>query len=1046
MAKLKPAGSHYPYSRLITFFLPILLCLLITGNAAVASPEAVKWTRVNIPAEGSAGNWVLAGGSDIQHLTMAADGTLYAYASGLTYTLYKSTDGGYGWAHIGKVQDNIVGIAISPEDTSYICYATTSAVYLSTDGGNTFSSLAANPGGAGSNNVEITSIDIAWLDSHIITIGTRDTDNGQFGGVYTLDTDHIVSTWTNTNIGSYDVYAVASSPEFPAYRQLVAVVTDETNTLVITKIGDAAWGASVGNAVLDKDNSGIPTPVVVSDSAAIAFPDDYDSDATSESYVQFIAIDTGAGNGDVYRIKGAEAPVESEATDLNTGGDYGLSNIDVTGLAVNGNSATASILAGAAGSAQTYFSSDGGTSWIKSRKEPTGTSDTYVLLANDFGSSGKAYCATSGGESAFSMSMESRTTWNQVGLIDTTVSSIIDLAPSPGYSQDETLFMLTFGGEHSLWRSLDGAGTWERVLCSTLPGVDSMALVQLSPQYGSDSQVVFLAGSSSGSPTVWKSADGGQSFIRYHTFDPDTGNTISIDTWEVFNDNELFIGSYDGSNGLVYNSTSGGFMYSTGTICGSQLLNSIVLSPNYEQDGTILIGNTNGWVYWSNDGGSSFEPLPLYATSPPLTGSVTVAYDPDFNNNKIIYAASSTADKGVYRFTIGTSTEWEQIDSNLPAGGLLCQVTVSANGTLYAANSISDDGMERCLNPTYSLGPTFETVTRGLTDGATLSGLWLSENNLWSIDTTNTKLMTFNECLTSPVTLLLPADETQGAGSVTNHSITNVSLDWEAWSGATSYEWQLDYDSNFSAVPSGFEGTLSATSVRLPSLEPATTYYWRVRASAPVLSPWSVKYTFTTSLETEPVNLNLNQPETGAGNVSISPLFQWSAVTGADAYELLVSTDVNFASTAIVKAGDYSLPSTAWQCNVNLNHDILYYWKVRATGANTHSAWSAVSAFTTESAPPPEKVPLPQVAPPLMLSPQPQLPDASLLTMPTPAGFKAQTSSPPLVAPLPPPAPEPAPPAPTTQEWAMYLITALFFVILLLITVILVMAVRIRNG
>jgi len=64
------------------------------AQSAAASADVAKWTRVNIPAEGDAGNWVLADGSDIKQLTMATDGTLYACAEGLNHTLYKSTDGG----------------------------------------------------------------------------------------------------------------------------------------------------------------------------------------------------------------------------------------------------------------------------------------------------------------------------------------------------------------------------------------------------------------------------------------------------------------------------------------------------------------------------------------------------------------------------------------------------------------------------------------------------------------------------------------------------------------------------------------------------------------------------------------------------------------------------------------------------------------------------------------------------------------------------------------------------------------------------------------
>jgi len=1043
VAKSKPEGKCFTGISLVSLLIVTLLCLFIAPTTpTAASPEADKWTRVNIPTEGSAGNWVLANGSDIQYPTAATDGSLYAYAQGLTYTLYKSTDGGYNWRHIGNVQDSIVAIATSPQDADFICYATSSDVYLSTNGGGTFSSLPANPGGAGSNNVEITTIDIAWVNGHIIIAGTRDTDSGQYGGVYTLDREQVVASWADTNLGSYDVYAVAASPNFTTDRQIVAVVTNETDTLVTTRFGDAVWGASVGNAILDKDNSGTPTPIVVADSAAIAFPGDYEADASSDNYLQFIAIDTGTGTGDVFKIKGAEAPEGSVATDLNVGAGWGLNNVDVTGLAASGDSVSATLLAGSANNTRTYFSNDGGTGWTRSRKMPTGDNTTYVLSLPD---SGKAYVATSGGESAFSVSQGSGDTWSQISLIDTGISTIVDLAPSPSYSQDETMFMLTFGSEHSLWQSTDGCTTWERIFTSTAPGVDSLALIQLSPQYGTDSQVLFLAGSSNGNPAIWKSTSNGQSFSVYTTRDPTTGNSISIDTWALVSDTELFLGSFDGSNGRVYRSTNGGFSFLEGALCGSQSLNSITLSPDYSQDETILIGNSSGWVYQSGDNGVSFTPMPHYATSAPLTGALTVACDPEFASNNIIYAASITADEGVYRFTIGTSSEWDSIDGTLPSGGKLNQVVVSPDGTLYAANSKAGGGTERCLNPTYSLGPTFETVTRGVSDDSTLTGLWQHEDRLWSIDTTNVKLMTFTESLVAPVNLLSPVEEEQGIGIITNHTIINVRVDWEAWSGATSYEWQLDYDTDFSSVPSGFEGSTKASMVRLPTLEPATTYYWRVRATAPVLSPWSDKWSFTTSLDSETVTLRAEIPEAGATEVSISPLFQWSAVAGADGYEVLVCTDADFDNPSITKVGDYALSSTAWQCNVKLMHETTYYWKVRAVSASTHSAWSASSTFTTESAPAPPEESSPE--PPVTTALQPKAHTTPPLLLPPPTGFQSNMLTlPPTAPPLPPPAPVPAQaPAPSSPELTPYLMGALFLIILLLLITILILAVRMSN-
>jgi photosystem II stability/assembly factor-like uncharacterized protein len=186
--------------QLLALLLSILVFSLTPGTAA--SADEVKWSQVNTPTEGSAGDWVLANGSDVQHLTMSTNGTLYAYAEGLTYTLYRSTDGGYSWSYLGGVQDSIVDIAISTQDEDIIYYATTANVYRSTDGSKKFDQLAANPGGAGNNNVEITDIAVTHLSSNLVAVATRDTDNSEFGGVYILDEEQLVPSWVIYLIGA----------------------------------------------------------------------------------------------------------------------------------------------------------------------------------------------------------------------------------------------------------------------------------------------------------------------------------------------------------------------------------------------------------------------------------------------------------------------------------------------------------------------------------------------------------------------------------------------------------------------------------------------------------------------------------------------------------------------------------------------------------------------------------------------------------------------------------------------------------------------------
>ena len=111
MAKIKPVGMKTGWTIVLGLILLLSLLVLISPDSPVsASPDAVKWSRVDIPTEGISGNWVLANGSDIKHLTMAIDGSLYCYAnpSGAGYTLYKSTDSGCSWSYTGEVKDAIV--------------------------------------------------------------------------------------------------------------------------------------------------------------------------------------------------------------------------------------------------------------------------------------------------------------------------------------------------------------------------------------------------------------------------------------------------------------------------------------------------------------------------------------------------------------------------------------------------------------------------------------------------------------------------------------------------------------------------------------------------------------------------------------------------------------------------------------------------------------------------------------------------------------------------------------------------------------------------
>jgi len=985
-----------------------------------AISEEVRWSAVNIPTEGESSGWVLASGADIRHLTLAANGTLYCYAtpSGTTHRLFKSADDGGTWSQTGMVQDMIVDMATGPDNSLY--YATEEIVYKSTDAGNTFIPLPVNPGDTGSDNLVITSIDIAGGDSgNLVAVATRDTDSNEFGGVYLLDESNPLTGWTDTETGGNDVVCITFSPRHSEDGQLLAVVTDETDTYVITRFDDNEWSSATGAAVI---------PGVVPLSAAIAFPEDYSALADSASL--FLAIATGSDGGDLYMVTSDSNDLV--ATDLDAGSGYGLDSIDISSVASTGNTDNTRLLAGAASSAQVYISIDNGQSWTASAKPPTGQSEVQVLMATDLARNGEGYAVTSGRESSFSRTVDGGITWNQVSLTDTTMSAIVDLAVPLNYGG--TLFILTFDARHlvhSLWRSVTNGISWERVFTSTPSDIDELNLVKVSPQYGAGSQVLFLAGIGNGNPVIWKSVDNGQSFTALSA-------PLPVDTWAVASNDVLFIGSFDGIDGRVFGLVNGSPLPPDGTAVGSQPISSVVVSPGYNSDQTVLAGNTIGQVYYSSNNGTSFEALGNQLSLVNGIGEVSITFDIAFSINQTIFAASSGEvspenKHRIHRFIIGKSDSWQSIAGSLPEGSIISQLAISATGTLYAVDSQPVDtnggkgGMVRSLSPTFPLGQTCEIVTGGLVDGTVLRGLKVSQNQLWSIDSQNIRLMSYIDTLSLPVTLESPANDEPGV------DIADASLTWVPISGATEYLWQIDDDTSLSTVPDDFEGNTGASSVHLPDLEPGTTYYWHVRATKPVLSLWSTRWSFTTILAGGDNALELLSPEAGATSVSLRPVFQWRPVTGAECYELLVSTDVDFTELLIEKTAADALPATAWQSDIDLGYETTYYWKVRGISEKSHSAWSGVGAFTTESLPQ-EPEPEPET------ETEPTEPDVSvpfLIVEPEPNESETQIF-------VPPPSSQPSGET-AIPVWATYVFVTLLVVIAVLLGIVIVMVVWIRR-
>ncbi|MCR4392875.1 MAG: hypothetical protein NUV31_00730 [Dehalococcoidales bacterium] len=929
---------------LILLLVPTILCLMVLSpHLAVA--DSLKWSEVDIPAQGQSGGWVLAEGSDIQVLTRGPDGTLYCSAnpSGTSYRLFKSIDEGKSWVPIGRVTDVIRDIVVVPDHPGLIYYASISKVFRSSDGGNTFSPVVQYPGDAGANGIEITSLDITTYggEGNHILIGTQDSDAARYGGVYLLDENDPFSLH-DLGVGDFDVLDVVFSPSYTDDQRILAVVVDGNGTRIRENILEGGWGNTIGDALINGVNA---------ISASLILPEDYAAYDFQEGSEFFVALSTGTGEGDVYLINERQVPSSSSVVDLGVGSAYGMESLDVTSLVISGIAGERTMLAGTAGAEKIYFSLDGGMHWSTTNKPPTGDKVTSLILNTACSVDTPIYAATAGDDSAVSVSYDKGLTWEQISLVDTRILDIIDVAVPSDFESESAIFLLTGDVERSLWRSMDGGGSWSRIFSTRLRHVDRLDMVLLSSSYSRNHEF-YLSGISDGKPAVWKFKNNGQNFLRLFSRDPVTGSPAQIDCWAIAPDDALFTGSFDGNRGYLYQLAPGRTFYSRRTPVGYLSLNSIALSPDYPADRNILVGNTGGGIYLSQDDGYTFEPLPENSafTSPP--GSISAVFDDGYSRNRTIFASSNVAGKGVYSFIIGKSSVWSWIDPEMPEGRRIHQLVVSPGGQLYADNLQPVDleeetgGMERCLDPSGS-GNKFETVISGLSSGMILKKIRVSGNSLWGIEATGGRLFTFKDTAINSVELLSPTNGSPGME--TRH----INISWRPVEGVKGYLWQINTNENFSDVPENWQGTSQSTSVNLPSLEPDSIYFWRVRPESPVEGPWSDKWSFSTLLTTELQAPKLTAPTAAAENVPLKPVFQWSAFAGAERYEIMVAADNSFTSPVVSRTGIDAIPSTAWKSDVSLEYGRTYYWKVRAVSSASFSAWSPVNAFTTVLEEPP---------------------------------------------------------------------------------------------
>jgi photosystem II stability/assembly factor-like uncharacterized protein len=1016
----------------VLLVLSVLWVMLVPFQVR-ADGDALKWIKIDKP--GLFGNIVVSP-SEVSEIAVGRSGTIYALDSEYS-KVYQSADSGASWEDI-TFRLVVAGaglparkIAIAPDTTSTVAVVTNNGtkVYLSTDGGTTWTNYNV-PGLAGTIQAIAISPQEVGDDASLreLAIGTANWgDNTTTGQVWVCQLGPVLSSWQDQrltvdpgHVGG-EVSAIAYSPFYQGDNTIIVVAStgsdvaanSQNNTWLCMGIRNTAarttvWNAFSGYPVkIDTRSSpsggdGFDIGVSGNISSSLALPSDYaGTDENFRGLFLSYNRDPNAPN-DVYRF--------DDKTVYRLNANEGA-NINISSITYNGTTTSGKLLVGEmnpVGSTQTVrvrrtsnpFASS--PTWQSASKRPSGPGNAKVSWSPEGDS---AYCGTSQSpgaardESAFSMSSDDGDNWQQLSLIDTTLK-ISDIAPAPG---SDTLFLATYSafGPESIWQIANSTQQeigvyWSRQL--TMATTSGRVILRLSPNYASDSTIYAVE---AGGNQLEVSHDRGNSWRR--RLAPNGVIDIAVE-----DENTLYAAM---PGGYISKSTNGSFIWGELAATGLPAINMLAMAGK----GTILAAGRNGEVAYSTDGGASFTRIDNVMDA----GDVQVVADSNYQENGVIYAANNAPDKGIWRWTIGLSTSWEQVDKSITTrntGQRIGGLAVGSEGTLYALRlepaSSNSGGMTRLLNPAarYDTEVDFDFTNDALPVGTTfdptlvfsntLPHLKISgdskQNNLWAIDTANDIIYQFQDTLvTNAPTAILPSDKFQNKMNQIAGRAADIAFKWNSPSknvtdyelgiyidAACAYRIQLCLVPSTSDTPAVIIGPYqSNTTDRFVEYTPGTTYYWRVRSTKPIRSPWSETHSFTV----EPIAAlvtSLLSPANGGTGMSQTPAFSWSPISGTTEYRFVLANNAGLASPIV----DTTVTTPAYAVTNMLELGQTYFWAVR-TIAPIESGWSAIANFTVKEKPiePPPPVVVTEAPPPVISLPAALQPSPEIVILPPPA-------------------------------------------------------------
>ncbi len=1026
-------------SRAIYIIIALALAISLAGIAAVpsntdADPGLTKWTKVTTPSEV---DQTIEPGSNLYDFAVGgAEGdVVYVIGEGpdaddvdgdgnkteILPHLWVSTDGGATWSNkTGKLlQKNVkldlpaefavlTQVAVAPDDEDFVVVAGVDAagksmIVGSTDGATKFYYTGDMTLGGTINPGRILCLDVSRevSDIHDIGVGT-DTgyvlryEAGGYWGAHWTDARNVANYpgW----VASTAVTSLAFSPSWSADKTVLVISTDGARVWLQTGMWGThkGWGTVVerASAVQFKvDTTAIAPIAIFPGVTGIALPSDYDGYESSMRRVYAYVDATGIAprGGYLFRIDGTTLSNPCGPT-----GNPWLASIAYYGTHDEGDAMLGELANGAGNAAPNWPPSAAAfdccvgvevyrtaeidvccPQWTKASKPPSGESFALVAFTPD---GEKAYATTQdeglAGESAFSVSLDKGKCWNQLGLIDTDIDFLSDVAVSP----DCTVTYLSSvnvaeAGEvcdcDSVWmkdtEADEYADVWQRVYHKDLD--NNFGLLRLSPEHD-DGDLVYW-GDFGSENLYWAT---GKGICKWST----RKTTIDVQDFALADDDTLYVIN-DADDIVKWTTAKRDWTSAVDHMAVEG--HTIAVLGDY-----ILVGGAKGSVGYSDDAAATFSRIGDKGELG-AGGEVHVAFDSYFEDNDTIYAALAGGDRGIWRWVIDDSTAWTDLKATARNYYGIVLDNADGNpmtdaehgGVLYAAY---DGGVARCLTPASTPCCTTEawdylTAKLGAGVSFTLEPRSLkicgcltadTNSNLFAIDDTGYQLSdgsvgtvwTYEDCFAKEgVELTAVADDSMVAADPCLCCNEKFVLSWERLCNACEYDIQISLDEDFTQIfvrwtdyapPSGENPSLVVDEC---DLDCNTTFYWRVRAveaetGEDITSFWSDVWSFT--VEAGPsVAIDLTAPTDGASDVVVTGVgFTWTSVADATSYDWVLSANADLSSPLETKTG---LTGTAYTYAGTLEHDTSYFWQVTAMKDASVFSKSDIATFTTVQAP-----------------------------------------------------------------------------------------------